>query len=515
MLRAYGELVRALPRAPSEVARTLLAHKSLEGTLKVLLHQISYLVCDATELPDGVAVDLLMVLQSLYEHGDPSLLQGLGGREAAIDAAVLGHAYHIDTLALVHALWPRIDWAEWCGVALAALSTAMDRFFHVPWNEGVRRMRRSAILAQAMLATVPTVSLPSSLDGPAWGSILGRAYHHTLASRRIPPDEASSSASPWPTAWLAAKVEFLELADEVLLRTPTADAEPVLAAMNACAEDVPDAVALVDVSLVADLQAASPRATHVLDASPTPFPGMAWAAVRQALAPETRTDPALVDMVLAILPHLSRPSVEMRLAKPRYQGMSQEAIMEAFLDDPDGLHDLDDDYDPCAAASRDTEGREDDAPLSSDLKKAILAAAEATDALEEEWDIGTELTPVQQAERVLLQAYLQDASMFARTKSARASPLRTELRESLASLGAWGDDQIEGWAVMLERNPRKQDMLAQAQRMVAPNMNQASQSSWGPDKLKGGRVPSAPRGGRRGRGGGRASGRGRGRGRGH
>jgi len=510
MLHAYAQLVRALPPAPTEVARTFLGHKSLEGVIKALLHHLAYLVCDATELPDGIAVDLLAVLQRLHEHGDPSLLQGLGGREAAIDVAVLGHAYNIDTLAIVHALWPRIDWAEWCAVALAALSTAVDHFFQVPWTEGVRRMHRAAILAQAMLAAVPTASLPSSLDGPAWGTVLGRAYHHTLASRRIPPDEASSSASPWPRAWLVAKVEYLTLADEVLLRTPTADAEPVLKAMNTGAVDVPEAVALVDVSLVADLQTASPRATHILDTRSTPFPGMAWAAVRQALATTTQTDPALVDMVLAILPHLARSHVEARLAKPRYQGMSQEAVMEAFLDDPEGLRDLDDDYDPCAVPDRETVEREADAPLSSDLKQAILAAAEATDALEEEWDIGAELTPAQQSERILLQAYLHDTNVFARSKSARASPLRTQLRESLASWGAWGDDQIEGWAVMLERNPRKQDMLAQAQRMVAPNVNQGTQSSWGPDKLKGGRVPSAPRGGRRGRG--RASGRGRGRG---
>ncbi|WFD19896.1 hypothetical protein MCAP1_002137 [Malassezia caprae] len=510
MLHAYAQLVRALPPAPTEVARTLLTHKTLEGALRGLLHHLSYLVCDATELPDGVAVDLLAALQRLHEHGDPSLLQGVGGREAAIDVAVLGNAYQIDTLALVHALWPQIDWAEWCAVALAALSTAVDRFFQVPWTDGVRRMRRAAILAQAMLATVPSASSPSSLDGPAWGSVLGRAYHHQLAARRIPPDEASSSASPWPTAWLAAKVECLTLADEVLLRTPTAEAGPVLQAMSTGAVEVPDAVALVDVPLVADLQTASPRATHIVDARPAPFPGMAWAAVRQALAPATQVDSAVVDMVLAILPHLARPTVEARLAKPRYQGMSQEAVMEAFLDDPEGLRDLEDDYDPCAVPDRDPAEREADAPLSSELKQAILAAAEATDSLEEEWDIGTELTPALRAERILLQAYLHDTSVFARSKSARASPLRTQLRDSLASLGAWGDDQIEGWAVMLERNPRKEDMLAQAQRMVAPNVNQGTQSSWGPDKLKGGRVPSAPRGGRRGRG--RAPGRGRGRG---
>lgn len=512
MLRTYAQLVRALPQAPTEVARTLFAHQSLEKALRALLRQLSFLVCDAEELPDGVAIDLLAVLQRLREHGDPSLLQGLAGQEGAVDVSVLGFAYKIDTLALVNALWPRIDWAEWCSIAHAALSSSVHHFFQVPWTEGVRRVRCAAILAQAMLTTVPSASLSSCMDGPAWGDVLSRAYHHVLAARRIPPDEASSSASPWPTAWLATKVELLTLADEVLLRTSTADAEPVLTAMNACAVEVPDAVALVDASLVDDVRMAAPRATHVVQACPTMFPGMAWAAARQALAPAPQTDPALVDMVLAILPHLARPSVEARLAKPRYKGMTQEAIMEAFLDDPEGLRDLDDDYDPCDVAACDPAAQEADAPLSSDLKQAILAAAEATDTLEEEWDVGTELTPAQQAERVLLQAYLHDASVFSRTKHARSSPLRKQLRESLSSWGAWGDDQIEGWAVMLERNPRKHDMLIQAQRMVAPNVNQGSQSGWGPDKMKGGRVPSAPRGGRRGRGTGRAPGRGRGRG---
>lgn len=507
MLPTYGQLVRALPPAPAEAAQALITSKPLEVALKSLLRHISYLACDATELPDGVAVDVLAVLQRLYEHGDRSLLQSLCGSEGAVDVSVLGYAYNIDTKALVHALWSSQGWDAWCADALAGLATAVDRFFQVRWAEGVRRIRRAALVAQSMLAAMPSPT-PSGLDSTAWGDVLSRAYHNMLSARRIPPDEASSSANPWPIAWLMAKAELLSLADEVLLRTAAADAEPVLRAMNAGAPDVPDAVALVDLSLVADLQAAAPRATHIVHASETPFPGMAWSAVRQAWTHTLQTDPALVDMVLAILPHLSRPSVEARLAKPRYKDMSQEAIMEAFLDDPDGLRDLDGDYDPCAVSTRDKAVQEADAPLSSDLKQAILAAAEATDPLEEEWNIDTELTPAQMAERVLLQAYLHDPSVFARTKSARSSPLRAQLRESIASWGTWGDDQIEGWAVMLERNPRKADMLAQAQRTVAPNVNQGSQPRWGPDKLKGGRVPGASRGGKRGRGPGRGRGRG-------
>ncbi|KAI0696820.1 hypothetical protein BC835DRAFT_1405846 [Cytidiella melzeri] len=110
------------------------------------------------------------------------------------------------------------------------------------------------------------------------------------------------------------------------------------------------------------------------------------------------------------------------------------------------------------------------------------------------------LTP-KKPETVLELAYIADAKVFDRDAQTRRSKARTDLR---AQTG-WSDEQIEGWRIMLERNPDKAKILQK---------HEFSGNRRGPFLPPTGRSFQPPRGGQgrghgRGRGGG---GRGRGRG---
>lgn len=107
-------------------------------------------------------------------------------------------------------------------------------------------------------------------------------------------------------------------------------------------------------------------------------------------------------------------------------------------------------------------------------------------------------------ETVLELAYIRDPELFARDASTRRSKARSELK---AQTG-WSDEQIEGWRIMLERNPNKDKILQKHEfsgnRLVDLSMTGNASGSG-----------SSSRGGDHGRGrGGRGAGRGRGRGRG-
>ncbi|KAH9927253.1 uncharacterized protein B0H18DRAFT_1084775 [Fomitopsis serialis] len=95
-------------------------------------------------------------------------------------------------------------------------------------------------------------------------------------------------------------------------------------------------------------------------------------------------------------------------------------------------------------------------------------------------------------ETVLELAYLRDQKLFERDGQTRRSKARAELREQTG----WTDEQIEGWKIMLERNPNKDKTLAKHE--FTGNRPLPSSSSH-----------EAHRGGSRGRGRGRG-GRGRG-----
>ncbi|KAF8649623.1 hypothetical protein AX16_005712 [Volvariella volvacea WC 439] len=107
-------------------------------------------------------------------------------------------------------------------------------------------------------------------------------------------------------------------------------------------------------------------------------------------------------------------------------------------------------------------------------------------------------------ETILELAYLKDPSLFDRDAQTRRSKARTDLK---AQTG-WGDEQIEGWRIMLERNPRKDKILAKHEFRGNQNTIPAPAE---PGPSRGGRGGHGGRG-RGNRGGGRGRGRGGGQG---
>lgn len=107
-------------------------------------------------------------------------------------------------------------------------------------------------------------------------------------------------------------------------------------------------------------------------------------------------------------------------------------------------------------------------------------------------------------ETVLELAYIRDPELFARDANTRRSKARSELKAQTN----WSDEQIEGWKIMLERNPNK-DKILQKHEFSGNKLVDLSMTG----NVSG--SESLFRGGDRGRGrGGRGAGRGRGRGRG-
>ncbi|KAJ7741433.1 hypothetical protein DFH07DRAFT_870156 [Mycena maculata] len=97
-------------------------------------------------------------------------------------------------------------------------------------------------------------------------------------------------------------------------------------------------------------------------------------------------------------------------------------------------------------------------------------------------------------------AYIRDPKLFERDAQTRRGTARADLK---AQTG-WTDEQLEGWKIMLERNPQKDKILQKHE--FAGNQNQIISDSHGASSSRGG----SQRGGGRGRGG--RGGRGRGRG---
>ncbi|KAK0237913.1 hypothetical protein EDD85DRAFT_906763 [Armillaria nabsnona] len=105
-----------------------------------------------------------------------------------------------------------------------------------------------------------------------------------------------------------------------------------------------------------------------------------------------------------------------------------------------------------------------------------------------------EVAPVKQPPETILElAYIQDPKQFDRDANTRRSKGRADLK---AQTG-WSDEQIEGWRIMLERNPKKDKILQKHEFAGNQHAPVPSQSN---------------RGGGPSRGAGRGRGRGRGRG---
>ncbi|EMD35421.1 hypothetical protein CERSUDRAFT_124738 [Gelatoporia subvermispora B] len=124
-----------------------------------------------------------------------------------------------------------------------------------------------------------------------------------------------------------------------------------------------------------------------------------------------------------------------------------------------------------------------------DGAESELEGVDTDDDEAEEGETGAE--PMQ-PETILELAYIRDPALFERDGQTRRSKHRADLK---AQTG-WSDEQIEGWKIMLERNPRKDAILAK---------HEFTGNNSGPS-LQGGSSQDAPRGGGRGRGRGRGGG---------
>lgn len=156
-------------------------------------------------------------------------------------------------------------------------------------------------------------------------------------------------------------------------------------------------------------------------------------------------------------------------------------------------------------------------------KAAILSALAAFDSDDDERDDTYDAADVggtvdgsnQEAdgvsdgnEQVLYRAYQMDEKVFDRDATTRRGPARARLRDETGMT----DETIEGWAVMLARNPQQKRRL-EAKYAFSGEQAQIERTSWRASAGSGAEE-SDPDGGasRGGRGGGRGRGRGRGRG---
>lgn len=103
-------------------------------------------------------------------------------------------------------------------------------------------------------------------------------------------------------------------------------------------------------------------------------------------------------------------------------------------------------------------------------------------------------------EELLFRAFQGDSSVFGRDAETRRSGARGKLRDETGM----ADEAIEGWAVMLQRNPAQMKRL-EAKYAWSGQQAQLERTSWRA-AAGSGTEESDPDGGRGGRGGGRARG---------
>lgn len=122
-------------------------------------------------------------------------------------------------------------------------------------------------------------------------------------------------------------------------------------------------------------------------------------------------------------------------------------------------------------------------------------------------------------DNVLFAAYEADATQFARAATTRRTPARAALRRATGMT----DEAIEGWAIMMARDPRRRERVARAYRdamlmegggalVNGPADAEKDEDEGGDETDKGEKVGGAGGQNRRGGGGGRGRGRGQGRG---
>jgi len=78
------------------------------------------------------------------------------------------------------------------------------------------------------------------------------------------------------------------------------------------------------------------------------------------------------------------------------------------------------------------------------------------DLVDEDESSAVETTSARKTDLILLGEYVKDATIFARTLAVR----RSKARAALLQRAEMSHEQLEGWAIMFERNPRKQRILS-------------------------------------------------------
>lgn len=170
-------------------------------------------------------------------------------------------------------------------------------------------------------------------------------------------------------------------------------------------------------------------------------------------------------------------------------------------DDDEG----EEEWNPFAELHR-TVGVEDELNLDYDGRERSSAphrAANDDDDGEDE-EGADDAAAARMRERMLLRHYVQFGSgSFASNVATRRSESRQRLKEQTG----WSDDLIESWGVMLERNPKKDRLLAAASQseldeqllsqahsrnLTSNEVDEDAQTStarrWGPDRGRGGRI---------------------------
>ncbi|THU91522.1 hypothetical protein K435DRAFT_673953 [Dendrothele bispora CBS 962.96] len=156
----------------------------------------------------------------------------------------------------------------------------------------------------------------------------------------------------------------------------------------------------------------------------------------------------------------------------------------------------DENEDGSEGGKQDTFAFEDDVELDGHVKVAGDGEQSEDEDGEDDAQEGKSVTP----ETILELAYIRDQKLFDRDANTRRSKGRAELK---AQTG-WSNEQIEGWKIMLERNPKKEQILQKHE--FSGNKRgpvQSDQPTPGSSRGRGGRDSRGSRGSRgRGRGGG-------------
>lgn len=169
-------------------------------------------------------------------------------------------------------------------------------------------------------------------------------------------------------------------------------------------------------------------------------------------------------------------------------------------------------WNPFAEVHR-TVGVEDELDLDYDGRERGSAPRRTAHEDDDGDDEDHEGDAARMRERALLRHYVQYGST---NFSADPGTRRSEARKKLKDQTGMSDDLIESWAVMLDRNPKKDRLLAAAsqseldEQMASRNSRNTSDvdddepsggaRSWGPDRGRGGRILGGGRGGRGGGG---------------